>query len=402
MAESRSAGTRLSHERTGALARMIFNYRLLALTVAVLWLPVRSADFWLLLGCLIVAAASSFLPIKLWSGFGPVLLRHPAYLAADLLLGMSILTAMGPDSPFLYFTLGTSLLSGVLYGWRGALFFGGLQTAVYWASLVVRAEVADVDTFQLLVNIPALYPLTAIAGAAVRGLLDKQAATEANLVEAERDAAVEHERARIAREMHDSLAKTIQGVALSASALVGWTQKDPDRARVEAARVADAARAASGEARELLTGMRADMLDKPLGESVADYVTRWSSSTGVTAHCRAEGVPETEPEVRWELFCIVREALRNIERHARAREVIVRFEQNGDGVVAEVTDDGVGFDVPADLNDLRGNGHFGMLGMSERAARVGGRIEVDSVAGGGTTVRALVPQAGSVSQGALR
>lgn len=272
---------------------------------------------------------------------------------------------------------------------------------VYWVALVVRADVADVSTFQLLVNIPALYPLTAIAGAAVRGLLDKQAATEEALVEAERDAAVEHERARIAREMHDSLAKTIQGVALSASALAGWARKDPGRAQAEATKVAEAARAASGEARELLTDMRADMLDKPLAESVIDYVARWASSAGVAARCDADGVRETAPEVRWELFSIVREALRNVERHARASKVDVHLDQSDGWVVAEIRDDGVGFDVPQDLTELRGGGHFGVLGMSERAARVGGRLEVTS-GRQGTTLRASVPQDCPTSHGATR
>ncbi|MGH2790134.1 MAG: sensor histidine kinase [Actinomycetota bacterium] len=385
--------TGMSMERVGGLCRLIFNFRLIALTVVVLWIPSRLEDFGLLLGILGIAALTSFLPIVFWERFGSVLLRHPAYLVCDLFIAMGILTLTGAESPFFYFTLGTALLAGVLYGWTGAAVLSVAILAFYWAGLYLRAEAGEVGTFQLIVGLPALYPLCATGGAAVRNLLDRQARTEARLAEAERSTVIERERARLAREMHDSLAKTIQGISLTASALPAWVRRDPDRAASEAGQVARAAKLASAEARELLTDMRADMLDVPLGTAVCAFASTWSDRTGIALVCDADENCDAAPETRWELFSIVREAVRNIERHAYADKVRLGLEAAAGEIVLSVDDDGRGFDVLDDLSELRHGGHFGIIGMCERAERVGGRLEVASAPGEGTTMRVVVPRA---------
>ena len=68
---------------------------------------------------LVVAAAASFVPLRWWERVGPALVRHPAYLAAELMLAALILLLTPVGSPFFYFTLGTALLGGLLYGYRG-------------------------------------------------------------------------------------------------------------------------------------------------------------------------------------------------------------------------------------------------------------------------------------------
>ncbi|MGH2825837.1 MAG: sensor histidine kinase [Actinomycetota bacterium] len=385
--------TGVSMERVGGLCRLIFNFRLIALTVVVLWIPSRLEDFGLLLGILSIAALTSFLPIVFWERLGSVLLRHPAYLVCDLFIAMGILTLTGAESPFFYFTLGTALLAGVLYGWTGAGVLSVAILAFYWAGLYLRAEAGEVGTFQLIVGLPALYPLCAAGGAAVRNLLDRQARTEAKLAEAERSTVIERERARLAREMHDSLAKTIQGISLTASALPAWVRRDPERAASEAGQVARAAKLASAEARELLTDMRTDMLEVPFGTAVCAFASTWSDRTGIALICDADEDCDAAPETRWELFSIVREAVRNIERHSGADKVRLGLEATAGEIVLSVDDDGRGFDVPDDLSELRHGGHFGIIGMRERAERVGGCLEVASVPGEGSSMRVVVPQA---------
>ena len=153
---------------------------------------------------LVVAAAASFIPLHWWERVGPALVRHPAYLAAELMLAALILLLTPVQSPFFYFTLGTALLGGLLYGYSGAVVFSLLLVAVYLWSLDVRSEVDEIpETFQTYVGLPALYPLVAAAGAAARRLLDRQAEAESRLAEEERRAAAEAERARLARDMHD-------------------------------------------------------------------------------------------------------------------------------------------------------------------------------------------------------
>jgi signal transduction histidine kinase len=380
--------------RQRALCRLIFNFRLIALSVTLLWAPTNIESFGLILAALTVAAAASWFPIKFWDRLGPTIMKHPAYLGADMVLGMGMLLLLGPQSPFVYYTLGTALLGGALYRSGGAVFFSALQCALYWLVLFVRPDTGADTGFQVLVGLPALYPLAATSGAGVRGLLDKQAATEAALVRAERTAAVERERARIAREMHDSLGKTIQGVALSATSLPAWAQRDPKRAGAEARRIADSARIASAEARSLLENMRADALGDTLDRSLSRYVETWSDRTGVAALCEAVEVPFVCPEVRWEVFCIAREALRNVERHSGADKVRVLIHGDDEGLLLGVSDDGSGFDAGRGIDELREAGHFGMIGMKERAARVGGRLELVTAPGEGTEVSVVVPSPG--------
>lgn len=382
----------LSMGRVGALCRLIFNFRLIALTVVVLWLPSRVEDFGLLLGVLCGAAVASFLPILFWDRYGPILLRHPSLLVSDMFLSMAILTITGADSPFFYFTLGTALLAGVLYGWKGAGILSVAMLAFYWGGLYLRAVVADVQTFQLIIGLPALYPLSAAGGAAVRNLIDRQTRVEAELADAERVSVVERERARLAREMHDSLAKTIQGISLSASSLPAWVKRDPVRALKESEQIVRAARLASSEARELLTDMRSDMLEVPLGSAVCSFLTSWSDRSGVAIVCDADERCDAAPETRWELFSIVREALHNVERHAHADKVRVVLGYDRDDIVLTIADDGDGFELPKELEELGDGGHFGVIGMSERAERVGGHLELESTAGEGCTVRVTVPE----------
>ena len=172
-------------------------------------------------------------------------------LAALILL----LTPVG--GPFFYFTLCTALLGGLLYGPAGAAIFSLLLVAVYLWSLSVRAGVDDIPyTFQTYVGLPALYPLVAAAGAAARRLLDRQAEAEAELAEEQGRAAAEAERARLARDMHDSLAKTVSGIGFSALALSRRIERDPEGAADEARRLADDARQATRQAREIIVGLR--------------------------------------------------------------------------------------------------------------------------------------------------
>ena len=165
----------------------------------------------------------------------------------------------GTESPFFYYTLATALLGGLLYGWAGAALFSPMLVAVYYWVISVRSGVDEVaSSFQTDLGQPALYLLVAAAGAGARGLLDRQAAAEAQLAAQERQMAAEAERSRLARDMHDSLAKTVSGIGFAALALSRQIERDPQGAADEARRLAEDARQATREAREIITGLRAD------------------------------------------------------------------------------------------------------------------------------------------------
>jgi signal transduction histidine kinase len=342
---------------------------------------------------LVVSALASFVPLRYWDRVGPTLVRHPAYLAAELMLTTLILLLTPVQSPFFYFTLGTALFGGLLYGYAGAAVFSLLLVAVYLWSLDVRAGVEAVpDTFQTYVGLPALYPLVAAAGAAARRLLDRQAEAEAELAEERGLAAAEAERARLARDMHDSLAKTVSGIGFAALALSRRIERDPEGAAEEARRLADDARQATRQAREIIVGLRADAGEAlPLTSALAMHARRWAEDEGLELDLAIEEVGELHPQTGRELEWILGEALANIKRHARATRVGVRLRRLGGRAVLTISDDGAGFDVPDDLAELGGGRHFGVGGMRERALLAGGDLSVESAPGEGCVISAWVP-----------
>ncbi len=249
---------------------------------------------------LVVAAAASFFPLRYWDVAGPALVRHPAYLAAEFMLAALILLLTPVGGPFFYFTLCTALLGGLLYGPAGAGIFALLLVAVYLWSLSVRSGVEEIpDTFQTYVGLPALYPLVAAAGAAARRLLDRQAEAEAELADEQGRAAAEAERARLARDMHDSLAKTVSGIGFAALALSRRIERDPEGAADEARRLAEDARQATRQAREIIVGLRQESGESlPLSTSLAMQSQRWAQEEGDRAGPRDRGGRRPAPADR--------------------------------------------------------------------------------------------------------
>src|SRR5919197_1180802 len=383
-----------------SLVRLVLLFRLIALNVTIFELPGNPDEAPAIMVGLVVAAFVSFLALRYWDRWEVVISTRPVFLGLDLMLNLTIYAYLGADSPFFLYTLGTPLLAGVLFRTTGAVLLGGGMLAGYYVMVILggnglqELNAHEARDIQALVVLPALYPLAAAGGAAVRHLLDRQAETQLALASAERRAAAGAERARVAREMHDSLGKTLYGIALSARALA-------HRAGVEAPTVADAARelssaaqVAAEEARGLISDLRSDTLDRPLGDALEHYLREWSQRNGIEADLRADGVDLPHPGTRYELFCIVREALENVERHAHATRVEVALRDVAPEVVLSVSDDGVGIDGRGNARDLQVNGHYGLVGMAERGERIGAMVEVAGRRGAGTTVTVRLPAGG--------
>ncbi len=101
--------------------------------------------------------------------------------------------------------------------------------------------------------------------------------------------------------------------------------------------------------------------------------------------------PVLDDETRLVLFRIAQEALNNAARHAHATTVAIRLEIGATVIRLGVTDDGTGFEVPDDVSSLADEGHFGIVGMAERAAAVQGTFSLDSAPGSGTSIEVRVP-----------
>ncbi|WP_240512684.1 sensor histidine kinase [Streptomyces griseoruber] len=377
-----------------AMCRQVFGFRLAMIALAAPSALLHASPG---LGVRLVGAAvvvtfmGSYVLFRDWERFGPLLLRHPVLLAADTLVGTLLLISAGPDTTLAYVSVCTPLLAGIVYGWRGAACFASLQSLIL---LLVQATVGHGTDAGLAEHLllPGFCVITGAVGSTLRGLLlrfgeatQALTAVRARLAAAE---AVTAERARLAREMHDSVAKTLHGVALAADALAAST--DPAQVRRQAELVARSARRAAAESRDLLADLRREP-EPPDGASrtagvdvlpaLAARADDFAERTGLRVTYRPTGDRTTlavPPAVARQLLTITAEAMENAHRHAAPTAVEVRAGVQDDLLTLTVHDDGRGLPPGTTLEHLRDTGHFGLVGMAERAACVGARLRIAS------------------------
>jgi len=374
-----------------SVCKLIVTLRVGILLVTLLALRDHS-DRQLLIAAILVAGLASFLPLRYWERVGPSLVRHPAWLAAEIVLTALILVLTGVESPFFYYTLGTALLGGLLYGAPGAVVFSPILVGVYVWAIDARADFDPVPhNFQTLVGQPALYLIVAAAGVGTRNLLDRMADYEGQIADQEHRAAAEAERTSLARDLHDSLAKSVAGIGFGALALARRIEHDPEGAAADARRLADDAREATREARQIIVALRGDVADgsRALPQTLREVARRWSAGCGIPVELSIEDVGPLHPVANRELEWILREALGNVLQHANATRVGVHLRAFGSRAVLTIADDGRGFELPEDSAGAP-VGHFGLTGMRERAQLAGGELAVESAPGEGCVVSAWV------------
>ncbi|MCU1421830.1 MAG: sensor histidine kinase [Microbacteriaceae bacterium] len=198
-------------------------------------------------------------------------------------------------------------------------------------------------------------------------------------------AATEAERARLAREIHDTLAQGFAGIVTQLQA----SDTSADDRHVRAA--LDLARDGLAEARRSVQALRPVALDAAgLPEAITTAARRWSQRTGVPVDVRIDPLPPLPMDAEVALLRTAQEALANVERHARARSVTVTLRRDGRGARLEVRDDGRGFD-PATPPGDSADGGYGLIAMRERIEALSGDLVVETGPGRGTLVRAEVP-----------
>ena len=196
----------------------------------------------------------------------------------------------------------------------------------------------------------------------------------------------ETERRELARELHDQMGQLLTALTFNLEGL-----RRADRPRLEATvteSLAIVQRLLHG-VRDLSFRLRPAMLDDMgLLEALRWFVDREAGRAGVRATLTGPGTSSRLPAaLETAIFRIVQEALTNVARHAKAKTVAVEVKEHGGAIHLVVADDGVGFDADAARRRLS----LGLLGMEERAARLGGTLEIESVPGHGTEVRARIP-----------
>jgi two-component system nitrate/nitrite sensor histidine kinase NarX len=197
------------------------------------------------------------------------------------------------------------------------------------------------------------------------------------------------ERSAIARELHDSLAQSLSytKIQLTRLSVLLGNDGNPQAAQAVLDELREGVSSAYRQLRELLTTFRMKVggasFDAALREVIDDFGRR--TVLPLAVHGELAGV-ELSANAQIHVLQIVREALTNIEKHARARSVTIGLQREADGVSLAIEDDGVGIDT-----DTSPAQHFGLDIMRDRAALLGGSIEIGRRSGGGTRVMLRFP-----------
>jgi signal transduction histidine kinase len=227
----------------------------------------------------------------------------------------------------------------------------------------------------------------ATLGEYLSGMLQKSASTD--LVQR----AASNERRRISQELHDGVAQELTGVVLALEGCQRALDRDPSALGPQLAKAARDARATLSDVRQYMAALRQTEetggLNLPV--TVARLADDLRRQSGLHVDFEETGAERPlEPFVERAVIRIIGEGLRNVGQHSGASNAKVILRYDDEQVVATIEDDGKGFESN-ELNTAEERGHYGIVGMRERAEGVGGQLVVRSEPGRGTIVRATIP-----------
>lgn len=200
--------------------------------------------------------------------------------------------------------------------------------------------------------------------------------------------AKEQERARIARELHDDIGGNLTAIKIDVLWLADRIGAVDPKVRSKLDALESLVDQTAASITQIGQDLRPGILDLGLAAAIEWQATDFSNRTGVACIVRCEGdAPEIEPSVGTALFSILRETLTNIAKHAQATQVRIELENTDGEVDLTVTDNGLGIVAADRLKPTS----FGLRGMEERAAQLGGTVSVTAVRPQGTCIAVRVP-----------
>ncbi|MEO0560578.1 MAG: sensor histidine kinase, partial [Chloroflexota bacterium] len=200
---------------------------------------------------------------------------------------------------------------------------------------------------------------------------------------------VTRERNRMARDLHDTLAHTLSAVSIQLEAVNAVWASSPEKAQELVQGVQQVTREGLQETRLALQALRTDPVeDMGFALAVRSIAEQTAERAGFTLH---SDVPtnirgEWPTRVEQNVYRVAEEALKNVARHAEAQNVVVKLSEERKRLSLLVRDDGRGYDTTQPAED----GHYGVIGMQERADLCGGTLTINSIEGAGTEVRLTV------------
>ncbi|MFB9310394.1 signal transduction histidine kinase [Agromyces hippuratus] len=340
------------------------------------------------LGQVALAAAGPLALIGARRYPGPTVAVVSAAALADLVLAPDL----GPP----YIAVGFAIVLAVA---RGAVVWAVASVVVAWVAAIVLASVVGTTwhPFRIAFTTLALAVCFGI-GWFVRVRRARASAFRAEAMR-RRQSAEERERVRIARELHDVIGHALSQINVQASVGLHLMDRDPEQARTALGSIKETSKSALDEVRTVLGVIRDG--DAPLvpQAELAELprLVRGVRSTELDARLDDRLSEPPRRAVQFAAYRIAQEALTNVVRHAGATHAVVTVERAGDEFVLTIDDDGAGQVVVAGAGDVDAADHgegSGILGMRERAALLGGSVELGASPLGGTRVTARLPWGG--------
>lgn len=319
------------------------------------------------LGSLVV-----FLALYHRSWYGP----RASLAACTLGIALMGLAIIPVNSSWSYVIYAGSMLPFLARGWR-LVGWLALLLAAFAATALASGFYSPVGLLGCAITTGMIAFLNVI----FRSNLERDAELRLSQDEVRRLAAAA-ERERIGRDLHDLLGHTLSLVAIKAELARKLIARDGAAAARELADIERVARESLAQVREAVTGMRAPAL---AAEAASARLMLEAAHIRFEDEGLAQGLG-LAPEAEAALAMNLREAVTNVQRHARASLVQVRLQTDGPSTVLSVEDNGIGATTAA---GGRGNG---LAGMAERLAALGGRLDVEARPGGGTLLRMAVPR----------
>ncbi len=202
----------------------------------------------------------------------------------------------------------------------------------------------------------------------------------------------EEERKALARELHDLVLQDL----LSVNYHLEETENNEssDEQRIELKAIREGIRQVVGDLRQLCRDLRPPTIDNHgLSSAIRSHIQEWGDRTRISFHVeidpRLGRLPDT---TEISVFRIIQEGLNNISKHATAQNVFLTLQRTpADNLLIRIVDDGQGFEIPPDLAYLTAHKHFGLVGISERTALLGGAMNLEVPPGGGFVLQVEIP-----------
>jgi signal transduction histidine kinase len=197
----------------------------------------------------------------------------------------------------------------------------------------------------------------------------------------------EEERSRIARELHDDLGQSLTALKMDFIGLLQATTLTPQTGPI-GGRILDTLELTVSAVQRISSELRPSVLDDlGLVTAIREEARLFEARSGIECDVSVIGAVPEDAETVTAIYRIVQEALTNVARHANATRTELRLRERGDELLLEIRDDGLGVTTEQMDDPLS----LGLIGIRERAALIGGSVQIEGVAGRGTIVSARIP-----------